>query len=180
MTEVNRAEIDRVHAVIAPHVRETPVVTAAAGDFGLAGSAIAFKLELMQHTGSFKPRGAFANLLTRDVPPAGVVAASGGNHGAAVAFAARKLGVKASIFVPSISPPAKMERIRSYGAELVVGEALYAESLAACEAHAARTGALKVHAYDQAETLLGQGTIGCELEWDAPEIDTLVVAVGGG
>jgi threonine dehydratase len=179
-TAIDRDAIGRTERLIRPHVRHTPVLRADAADFGLAPGPLVFKLELLQHTGSFKPRGAFANLLTRQVPPAGVVAASGGNHGAAVAFAARKLGMKAAIFVPSISPPAKMDRIRSYGAELVVGDALYAESLAACEAHAGKTGALKVHAYDQAETLLGQGTIGGELEADAAETDTLLVAVGGG
>jgi threonine dehydratase len=179
-TAIDRGAIGRTERLIRPHVRHTPLLSADGSDFGLPAGPLAFKLELLQHTGSFKPRGAFSNLLTRDVPAAGVVAASGGNHGAAVAFAARKLGVKASIFVPSISSPAKMERIRAYGAELIVGEALYAESLAACEAHAERSGALKVHAYDQAETLLGQGTLGAELEADAPEIDTLLVAVGGG
>jgi len=118
--EITRAAIDQVHGIIKPYVRETPVMMAEARDFDLAGSPIAFKLELLQHAGSFKPRGAFANLLLRDVPKAGVVAASGGNHGAAVAFAARRLGVPAKIFVPAIASPAKIALIRSFGAELVV------------------------------------------------------------
>jgi threonine dehydratase len=121
----------------------------------------------------------FANLLLRK-PSAGVVAASGGNHGAAVAYAAQRLGVPATIFVPDVASPAKQERIRSYGARLVVGGLRYADALAASEAHIAKTGAMPVHAYDQAETLLGQGSVGMELEQDAPGIDTLLVAVGGG
>jgi threonine dehydratase len=125
-------------------------------------------------------RGAFANLLLREVPEAGVIAASGGNHGVAVAYAARQLGVPATIFVPSITSPAKLERIRSYGAELIVVGERYADALAASETHIAETGAMPVHAFDQPETLLGQGTIGLELEADAPEVDSLLVAVGGG
>jgi threonine dehydratase len=138
------------------------------------------KLEFLQHTGAFKPRGAFANLLMRPAPAAGIVAASGGNHGAAVAYAAMRLGIRATIFVPNVASPAKLERIRSYGAELVVGGARYADALAASEDFAGRTGALPVHAYDQPETLLGQGTVGLEIEADAPDIDTVLVAAGGG
>jgi threonine dehydratase len=149
-------------------------------DFGLDGVALVLKLEHTQHAGSFKARGAFANLLTRAVPAAGVAAASGGNHGAAVAHAAMRLGHKARIFVPAISSPAKVVRIRSYGAELVVGGQAYADALAACEAWTAETGALSVHAFDQAETILGQGSVGLELESQAPDLDTLLVAVGGG
>src|SRR5262249_26479664 len=138
------------------------------------------KLEQLQHSGSFKARGAFANLLLRKVPPAGVVAASGGNHGAAVAFAARALGVKATIFVPTVSSAAKVERIRNYGAELtVVGES-YADALAASADFVAHSGALSVHAFDQVETILGTGTLGREIEEQAPDLDTLLVAVGGG
>ena len=180
MSEIGRAEIDRVHAVIAPHVRETPVVTAAAEDFGLAGAPIAFKLELLQHAGSFKPRGAFANLLTRDVPKAGVVAASGGNHGAAVAFAAKRLGIPAKIFIPTVASPAKIAQIRSYGAELVVEGARYADALALSQDWAAQTGALQIHAFDQPETLLGQGTVAREFAAQAPQAATWLVAVGGG
>src|SRR5262249_21236764 len=148
--------------------------------FGLDIGSLELKLELLQHTGSFKPRGAFANLLLREVPKAGVVAASGGNHGAAVAYAAMKRGVPAKIFVPSVASPAKIERIRSYGADLVVGGERYADALAQSEAWVVQSGALPIHAYDQVETLLGQGSVGREIEEQAPQIDTLLVAVGGG
>ncbi|HEV8392295.1 MAG TPA: threonine/serine dehydratase [Dongiaceae bacterium] len=178
--EITRAAIERVHRVIAPHVRETPVVTVEAGDFGLAGPAIAFKLELLQHAGVFKPRGAFANLLLRDVPKVGVAAASGGNHGAAVAFAARKLGIPAKIFIPTVASPAKIAQIKSYGAELVVEGARYADALALSERWVAQSGALPIHAFDQPETLLGQGTVAREFAAQAPDAATWLVAVGGG
>ncbi len=179
-TAIDRDAIAATERLIRPHVRHTPAIIVDGGDFGLRSGPLAFKLEFLQHTGSFKPRGAFANLLTRKAPAAGVVAASGGNHGAAAAFAAMRLGIKAAIFVPETTPQAKLDRIRAYGAELVATGAVYAEALAASEARVAATGALPVHAYDQAETLLGQGTVGIELEADRPEIDTLLVAVGGG
>jgi threonine dehydratase len=168
---ITRQAITAMEPSIRPHVRLTPVI--GEGD-------LVFKLELLQHSGSFKVRGAFANLLTRKVPAAGVVAASGGNHGAAVAYAAQKLGMKARIYVPKVSSPAKTDRIRSYGAQLVVEGERYADALAASELWAAESGALRVHAYDQEEALLGQGTVGMELEQQAPSIDTLLVAVGGG
>src|ERR1700733_12234058 len=183
MTEMNpitRKQIKATEAVIRPFVRRTPLVKADMADFGLPPGPLTFKLELLQHSGSFKARGAFANLLLRKAPPAGVVAASGGNHGVAVAYAAHRLGVPATIFVPDIASPAKQERIKGYGAELVIAGALYADALAASESHIARTGAMPIHAYDQAETLLGQGSVGLELEQDAPGIETLLVAVGGG
>jgi threonine dehydratase len=135
---------------------------------------------MLQHSGSFKARGAFANLLLRETPATGVVAASGGNHGVAVAYAAQRLGVPATIFLPDITSPAKVERIRGYGARLIFAGTRYADALAASEVHVAQTGAMPVHAYDQQETLLGQGTVGMEFEQDAPDIDTLLVAVGGG
>jgi len=166
--------------LIRPYVRRTPVCTVDATDFGISARPLLLKLELFQHTASFKPRGAFTNLLTRKVPAAGVVAASGGNHGAAVAYAAMKLGHKAAIFVPKVSPLAKLDRIRSYGAELVVAGDRYAEALAASEERAAKTGALRIHAFDQTETLVGQGTLGLEMEEQARDLDTLLVAVGGG
>ena len=177
---VNTAAIDAVYPVIAPHIRRTPVIDIDGADVDLAGRRVTLKLELMQHSGSFKARGAFTNLMTRNVPAAGVVAASGGNHGAAVAFAAMRRGVPAKIFVPSISSPAKINRIRDYGADLVVGGERYADALAASEAWAAESGAMNVHAFDQIETLLGQGTIGLELDEQAGAPDTLLVAVGGG
>jgi len=179
-TDITRERIAATEAVIRPHVRRTPLIVADLADFGLPAAPITFKLEMLQHSGSFKARGAFANLLLRPVPQAGVVAASGGNHGAAVAYAAQRLGIPATIFVPDITSPAKAERIKGYGAKLVIAGSRYADALAASEAHVARTGAMAVHAYDQAETLLGQGSVGLELEQDAPGIDTLLVAVGGG
>ena len=165
--------------MIRPYVRVTPVVEVRGGDFGLGDFSITLKLELLQHSGSFKARGAFTNLLTRKIPAAGVVAASGGNHGAAVAYAAMRLGVPAKIFVPTVSSAAKVERIRAYGADLAIVGDRYADALAASEAWAARTGALAVHAYDQLETLLGQGTLGMELAGQAA-LDTVLVSVGGG
>ncbi len=152
-------------------VRRTPVPAVDGPDFGLDTESLVLKLELFQHSGSFKARGAFANLLMRDVPKAGVVAASGGNHGAAVAFAARKLGIPARIFVPKVSSPSKIERIRSYGVELVVEGERYSDALAASEAWAMESGALPIHAYDRRETLLGQGTLALELSEQAPEIE---------
>jgi threonine dehydratase len=177
---IDRERIERTHSLIRPHIRLTPVMELTGADFGLPAFPLTLKLELFQHAGSFKTRGAFANLLTRAIPAAGVVAASGGNHGAAVAYAAMRLGVPAHIFVPTVSSPAKISRIRGYGADLVVGGDRYADALAASQAFAARSGALPVHAFDQEETLLGQGTIGLELARQAPDLDTLLVAVGGG
>jgi threonine dehydratase len=177
---IDRTRISEIHTLIRPHIRRTPVIEVEGGDFGLEGVTLALKLEFMQHSGSFKARGAFANLLGRAVPKAGVVAASGGNHGAAVAYAAQRVGVPAKIFVPTISSPAKIERIRSYGADLVVGGERYADALAASEEWVARSGALAVHAFDQDETLLGQGTAGLELETQAPGLDAVLVGVGGG
>src|ERR1700722_12663321 len=183
MAEINpitRERIEATEAVIRPYVRRTPLVKADMADFGLPPGPLTFKLELLQHSGSFKARGAFANLLLRKAPPAGVVAASGGNHGVGVAYAAHRLGVAATIFVPDVASPAKQERIKGYGAQLVIAGSRYADALAASEDHIAETCAMPIHAYDQAETLLGQGSVGLELEQDAPGIDTLLVAVGGG
>jgi len=177
---VNAARIALCERLVRPHVRRTPTIDVDGADLRLAPGRLTLKLELLQHAGSFKARGAFANLLTRQVPQAGVVAASGGNHGAAVAYAAGKLGVAATIFVPRVSSPAKMQRIRECGAHLVIEGERYADALAASRAWAERTGALEVHAFDQDETMLGQGTIGLELSEQAPDIDTLLVAVGGG
>jgi threonine dehydratase len=178
--KIDRADIVQTERLIRPHIRRTPVIQVDAGDFGLAHTRLSFKLELLQHAGSFKTRGAFTNLLTREIPEAGVVAASGGNHGAAVAYSSMKLGIPAKIFVPTISSPAKIQRIRDYRAELVVTGDRYADALAASEVWAQQSGALSIHAYDQRETLLGQGTIGLEIEEQSPDMDTLLVAVGGG
>ncbi len=177
---IDRDQIAAVEKIIRPHIRRTPVINVDAADFGLTGEMVAFKLELLQHGGSFKARGAFANLLTREIPRAGVVAASGGNHGVAVAFAAMKLGVNARIFVPRVASKEKIDRIRACGAELVIGGERYADALTASEQWVAQSGAMPVHAYDQAETLLGQGTVGLEFAEQTPDLDTLLVAVGGG
>jgi threonine dehydratase len=177
--DIDRTAITETERLIRPYIRRTPTIDVDGADFGLPSVPLTFKLELMQHTGVFKPRGAFANLLLRDIPHSGVVAASGGNHGLAVAYAAMRLGIPAKIFVPSISSPAKIARIRSYGADLVVGGERYADALVASEAWAVQSGALPVHAFDQRETLLGQGSVALELEQQAP-LDTLLVAVGGG
>jgi threonine dehydratase len=178
--EIDRESIARTYGLIRGHVRRTPLLEAGGDEFGLGDFRMIFKLELLQHTGSFKARGAFANLLTRETPTAGVVAASGGNHGIAVAYAAMRLGKPAHIFVPEVSSPAKTARIREYGAELVVTGERYADALAASQAWAAKSGALQVHAFDQPETLLGQGTTGLEFEEQCANLDTLLVAVGGG
>ncbi|HTV30716.1 MAG TPA: threonine/serine dehydratase [Xanthobacteraceae bacterium] len=166
--------------LIRPHIRRTPVIEINAADVELASNPLWFKLELLQHSGSFKARGAFANLLMRKAPPAGVVAASGGNHGVAVAYAAMRLRVPAKIFVPSVSSPAKITRIRDYGAELVIEGDRYADALAASELWVQKSGAMAIHAFDQEETMLGQGTLGMELGEQAPDLDTLLVGVGGG
>ena len=177
---VSRERIVSTRQLIAPYIRQTPIVEVNGADFGLGANSLILKLELLQHSGSFKTRGAFANLLMRKVPHAGVVAASGGNHGAAVAYAAMKLGKPATIFVPQVASPSKMERIRKYGAELIVTGERYADALAASEEWAAKSGALQVHAYDQIETLLGQASVAGEFEEQYPHLDTLLVAVGGG
>lgn len=172
MTTVDRASIERTYALIGPHLRRTPVLELRPG--------VTLKLEHLQHSGSFKARGALANVLTRDVPPVGVVAASGGNHGCAVAWAAQRLGVPARVYVPTTSSPAKIERIRGYGADLVLAGERYAGALAASLEYQAETGALPVHAFDSVQTLLGQGSVGLELAEQAPELHTVLVAVGGG
>src|SRR6266700_7998856 len=177
---VNPEQIVRCEKLIRPYIRRTPVVEIDAADVGLAPGSVFLKLELFQHSGSFKARGAFANLLARKVPAAGVVAASGGNHGAAVAYASMKLKVPAKIFIPSVSSPAKVARIREYGADLVIEGDLYADALAASERWAQQTGAMPVHAFDQNETIMGQRTLALELGEQAPDIDTLLVPVGGG
>ncbi|MBX3606578.1 MAG: threonine/serine dehydratase [Piscinibacter sp.] len=163
-----------------PHVRRTPILEVDGADIGRPGVHFVFKLECLQHSGSFKVRGAFTHLLTRPLPAAGVAAASGGNHGAAVAFAAQRTGTPATIFVPGVSAAVKREQIAACGATLrIVGER-YADALAACEAYQRESGALALHAFDQPETLLGQATVALEFEQQAPDLDAVLVAVGGG
>lgn len=179
----DRAAISAAHRAIEPHLRRTPVLALSGQDaaaFGASGGLV-LKLEMLQHAGSFKPRGAFARILASRPPPgAMVVAASGGNHGAAVAHAASVLGLSAEIFVPELSTAPKRARIEAFGARLHVRGATYAEALAASESFAAAHGALEVHAYDMAETIAGQGSFGREFEQQAPDLDTMLVAVGGG
>ena len=179
-TQLTRESIARAHERIRSHIRRTPVIEVDAADFGLPSRPIVFKLEFLQHAGSFKTRGAFASLLTRPVPKAGVVAASGGNHGLAVALAANRLGIPATIFVPSVAAATKQERIRSLNAKLVLAGERYADALEASRRFVAESGAMEIHAYDQIETLLGQGSVGLELEQQAPQLDSVLVAVGGG
>jgi threonine dehydratase len=175
---ITRAEIEAAHARIAPHVRRTPVLNQT-GAFGHDGP-VSLKLEFLQHAGSFKTRGAFNALLSQEVPASGVAAASGGNHGAAVAYAAKQTGVKARIFVPEISSPAKIAVIRSHGAEVVIGGARYADAQEACDRYVAESGALRIHPFAAESTMIGQGTAALEWEQDAPALDTVLVAVGGG
>ena len=187
---ISAQQIRANYEVIAPHIRRTPVIEVDGDDFGISVPRLSLKLESLQHAGSFKARGAFTNLLTRKIPEAGVVAASGGNHGAAVAYAARTLGHIAEIFVPEPTPDIKVDRLRRYGARVVLTGANYAEAYAASQERAQETGALDVHAYDQVEVLAGQGTLGRELErqlgaldtgtLDTGTLDTVLVAVGGG
>jgi len=177
---ISRDRVAATYELIRPYIRRTPTIEIDLADFGLPAHPVTCKLELLQHAGSFKPRGAFANLLMREIPKAGVVAASGGNHGIAVAFAANKLQTPAAIFVPAVAAATKQERIRSLGARLVVVGQLYADALAASRQFTSESGAVEIHAFDQPETLLGQGSVGLEIEQQSPDLDTLLVAVGGG
>jgi threonine dehydratase len=172
-------DIEAAAARIAPHLRVTPVIAMEPRAFG-SPARLMLKLELMQHTGSFKPRGAFNRILSSSVPDSGVIAASGGNHGAAVAYAARQLSHVAEIFVPEPTPDVKVERLRRYGARVVLAGASYAEAYVASGERARETGALEVHAYDQPEVLAGQGTLARELERQTEGLDTVLVGVGGG
>jgi threonine dehydratase len=175
---VSRADIESAMGAIAGGVRATPLIDPGPDFFGVA-NPITCKLELLQHTGSFKPRGALHRALTSQVPDSGLIAASGGNHGLAVAWVARRLGVPCEIFVPEVSPQAKVDKIAKLGATVNVGGALYDDALAACRVRQADTGALDIHAYDHLDTIAGAGTIGLEIEADGP-VDTVLVALGGG
>ena len=174
-----RADVEAARERIDGYVRRTPVLELGPGAFGLEGR-VTLKLELTQHTGSFKPRGAFNKLLSSEVPDVGVIAASGGNFGLAVAYAARTLGHRAEIFVPSNSPKVKVDGVRALGAKVTVVEGYYDEALDASRARAEESGALVLHAYDQPEIVTGQGTVGAELADQVPDADTVLVAIGGG
>jgi threonine dehydratase len=173
---IARRQIGQTYNLIAPRLRRTPVIDLAE----LSAVPVTLKLETLQHTGSFKPRGAFANMLNADIPKSGVAAASGGNHGAAVAYAASKLNHKARIFVPLTTPAAKLAQIRSYGAEVDQAGENYAAAFALCVRYARESGAMLIHAYDSEPTITGQGTLALELEEQAPDLDTILVGVGGG
>jgi threonine dehydratase len=176
---ISRKDIEEAAQRIHGYVRRTPVMPLEQHAWGIDARLI-LKLEQFQHAGSFKPRGAFNRILAHPVPDAGIIAASGGNHGLAVAYAAQQLGYRAEIFVPELCPPIKVERLRHYGCEVKLVGANYAEALAASEVRAVQTGALMVHAYDQPEVVAGQGTLGREIAEQVPDLDTLLVAVGGG
>lgn len=175
----SRHDVEAAATLIEPHVRRTPIVEVEPGAFATA-APLTLKLELLQVTGSFKPRGAFHRMLTADVGPAGVVAASGGNFGLAVGHAARELGHRAAIVVPASSPAAKIDKVRATGADVRVVDGYYDDAAAvAAQIHDA-TGAVRMHPYDQPAVVAGQGTIGRELEAQCSSIDTVLVAVGGG
>lgn len=174
---ITRSAIEATALKIAPYVRRTPVLEVT---LSKVAQPVSLKLELFQHTGSFKARGAFSTVLGQDIPKAGIAAASGGNHGAAAAYAAYIAGVPAHIFVPAIASPAKVAKIKSYGAIIDQDGATYYDALEKCNRFITETGALSVHAYDAVPTLLGQGTLGGEIQEQLPDIDTLLVAVGGG
>jgi len=177
------ADIRSAHARIRGHIRRTPILETASPVAG--APPLTLKLECLQATGSFKARGAFHNLLTRPAPAAGCATASGGNHGAAVAYAAQKLGIRARIFVPDIATSAKIAKIKAYGGEAIIGGGSYAEAQQRCDQYVAESGALPIHPYDAVETIAGQGTVALEWEEDLerlelPKLDTVLVAVGGG
>jgi threonine dehydratase len=172
-------DIRQAAARIVTRTRRTPSVDTGDGTFGLAHS-LSLKLEMLQHTGSFKARGAFNRLLSSELPAVGVIAASGGNHGLAVAFAARSLGVRAEVFVPESSAPLKVARLRELGATVRVTGDFYADAYAASLDRQAQTGALSIHAYDDPAVVAGQGTVGLEILTDDERVDTVLVAVGGG
>lgn len=176
---ITRDDIEAAAARINGHLLKTPVMDVDRKVFGI-GYPLNLKLEQVQYSGSFKARGAMNGLLSGEIPEAGVVAASGGNHGAAIAFAAHHCGVSANIFVPEVTGKPKIDRIKSYGADIHIGGALYADALAACNAFQSETGALSVHAYDQPSTLAGQGTLAREWQQQSDGLDTVFIAVGGG
>ncbi|MBI2841315.1 MAG: serine/threonine dehydratase [Acidobacteria bacterium] len=177
--QIGPREVEAARERIGGHVRRTPVLELPADTFAAVPTPLALKLETLQHTGSFKVRGAFHRLLSAEIPRAGVVAASGGNHGAAVAFAARALGLPVRVFMPATAPPAKVARVRGYGAEVTLIGAGYDDAREAAAQYAATSGALDVPAFDDLAVIAGQGTVALEVA-DQARFDTLLVAVGGG
>lgn len=164
---------------IGGHVRMTPLIELAPGTFGVEATLV-LKLELLQHTGSFKPRGLFNRALTQEVPPAGLVIASGGNAALALLHVGKQLGHPVEVFVPETAPAVKVAKLHHYGARVHQVGSNYAQAVLASAHRAEETGALLMHAYDQAEIVAGQGTVGLELEQQCPDVDTVLVACGGG
>lgn len=182
---MNRDEIARVAALFArdwPHfIRRTPLWVLPGKALGLANEEVWLKLEHLQTSGSFKARGMFNRLLSNEIPASGVIVASGGNAGIATAAAAKELRVKCEVFVPTVSSPAKQQKLRELGAQVVVTGAVYAEALEACFARQKETGALMTHAYDQPEVVTGAGTLAKEIEEQGGCVpDAVLVSVGGG
>ncbi len=173
---IRRADVLAAETRIAGRVRETPVIRVQ-----VEGRPLVLKLELLQHTGSFKPRGAFNRVLSEpNIPDAGLVTASGGNHGAAVAYVGSRLGIPVEVFVPEVTSELKRNRIAGYGAKVVVSGRQYPDALEACKERRDQSGALEVHAYDHPATVAGQGTMAAELHRQVPDVSTVVIAVGGG
>jgi threonine dehydratase len=177
---VTRADVAAAQERLGTRIRRTPVIRIETGQLGASHPAFWLKLESLQATGAFKARGALNNLLAADIPAAGVCAASGGNHGQAVAWAARLLGARASVFVPTTCPPVKLRRLAGYGAVITVTGDIYEESRTSAEHFAAETGALLVHPFDQPMTVAGAGTVAAEFGEQVPDLDTMLIAVGGG
>lgn len=174
-----RTDIERAAFRVTPYIRETPVLQLDALTLDI-GASIYLKLESLQVTGSFKPRGVFNHLLGQTLTDAGVVAASGGNHGLAVAYAARQTGVKAEIFLPALAPQIKRQALAALGAKVTIAGDVFVESLAASRHRSEETGALNIHAFDHPDAVAGQGTIAREFENQVKDLDTVLVAVGGG
>ena len=179
-SDITRDEIEAARTRIAGDVRHTPLMRLPGEQLGIGCAELWLKLEHLQAGGSFKARGMFNRMRSNAVPAAGVVIASGGNAGIAVAVAARALGVRCEVFVPETSSAAKRDTLRTLGAVLTVGGAGYADALAASVVRQAETGALLMHAYDQREVVVGAGTLAAEVEADAGVPDKALVSVGGG
>jgi threonine dehydratase len=177
---VTRADVAAALVRLGARVRRTPVMRIGAGQLSASHPAFWLKLESLQVTGAFKARGALNSLLAADIPAVGVCAASGGNNGQAVAWAARLVGVPAAVFVPTTCPPVKLRRLADYGAAVTVVGQVYEESRASAEHFAAETGALLVHPFDEPMTVAGTGTVTAEFSEQVPGLDTILVAVGGG
>ena len=180
MTGVTLADITAAQARIGNRVRRTPVIRLEADQLGTSHPGFWLKLESMQATGAFKARGALNSMLAVGIPAAGVCAASGGNHGQGVAWAARMLGVSATVFVPTTCPEIKLRRMRGFGADVAVTGAVYDDSYAAAERFVERTGAVLIHPFDRPSTVAGAGTVTAEFMSQVPVLDTVLVPVGGG